>query len=173
MRNALRVTLVATLALVAVPAMAGKIGFVKVERAVATVQEGKAKLKELEEWAKPRTQELQQLSNRVGELQRQVEQQSTVATPEALGRLQAEGRETQRRLEDADRQYRRDLDAKQNEVLRDVARKLNQVVTDYAKSNDYDAVFLMKEETLVYLAPTADLTDIVIRLYDQRFPLQQ
>ena len=44
------------------------------------------------------------------------------------------------------------------------------VAEDYAKANDYDAVFIMKDSMLIYLAEAANLTDQVVLLYDQRFP---
>jgi outer membrane protein len=173
MRNAFRLAMVVALVLTAGPAVAGKIGFIEVERALATVQEGKARLKELEEWLKPRNDEIAQQTTRLADLQRQLSQQQAIASPDALKKLQEEAIAAQRRLEDAKRDGQREFEAKQTEVLKEVARRINQVVTDYAKANDYDAVFIMKGSTLVYLAPTADLTDTIVRLYDQRFPLQK
>jgi outer membrane protein len=171
MRNTFQVTLVAALLLTAAPAVAGKVGFVEVERAASMVQEGKAKLKELQDWAKPLNDDIAQQTTRLAELQRQLTQQRAVSTPEALKRLQDEALAAQRRLEDARRDAQRELEAKQTEILGDVARKMKEVVTDYAKANDYDAVFILKEMTLIYLVPTANLTDTVVKLYDERFPV--
>jgi len=154
------------------PAFAGKVGFVEVERAVATVGEGKAKLEELKAWADPNTARVEQLAKQVADLQRQIVQQRGVANVEALERLEADELDARRRLEDLRRDLARELDTRQNEVLRDVARKLNQVVTDYAKANDFDAIFILKDAMLIYMAPASDLTDTIIRLYDERFPHQ-
>ena len=173
MRDVLSWILVIAMCLCAGTAVAGKIGFVEVERAVVTVDEGKAKLKELEEWSLPRRQHLEDLRGRDAELQQNLAQQRTVATEDALKRIQEEQIEARRRLEDAVLQFKRDLDAKQNEALQDVARKLNIVITDYAEANDYEAVFIFKDRTLIYLDETAELTETVIRLYNQRFPLRR
>jgi len=173
MRDALRSVLVVALIACAGTAVAGKIGFVEVERAAATVEEGKAKLRELKAWSEPREQQLQGLRDRIVELQQSLAQQRNVATEEALKRIENEEIEAGRRLEDAALQFKRELDAKQNEVLRDVARKLSVVVTDYAKANDFDVVFIFKDRTVIYLSETAELTETVIRLYNQRFPVQR
>ncbi len=165
-------SLAVLVALAATPAAAGKIGFVKVEEVLKAVQEGKARLRELEEWARPRTEELAQLRQRVTELQQQVAQQRSVASPEAVARLEGEEREARRRLDGATSAWQADLDARQTEVLRQVVPKVNQIVSDYAQANGYDAVFIMKDSTLLYLAPAADLTSTVVTLYEQRFPLQ-
>lgn len=164
--------LVASVMMLAGPAFAGKIGFVSVERAVVSVEEGKAKVEQLRAWAQPNDQQVEQLARRVAELQRQIVQQRAVASPDAMKRLEAEELESRRRLEDLRRDLTREFDTRQTELLREVAMKLNQVVTDYAQANDYDAVFIVKDSMLIYLAPAADLTDTVIRLYDERFPLK-
>ncbi len=168
MVTALALTVVAA---AAAPALAGKVGFVEVEKVVAQVQEGKARLKELEEWAKPRREQLQQMRRHVTELHKNLARQRGVASEEALKKLQEEAVQAGRRLEDATRDFKRDFEEKQNKLLADVAEKMRRVIEDYAKANDYDAVLIFKPRTIIYLSDSADLTDTVIRLYDQRFPV--
>ena len=45
------------------------------------------------------------------------------------------------------------------------------MASDYARANDYDAIFVLNAQPLIYIADAADLTDTVIRLYDERFPV--
>ncbi len=171
MTKKIRWILVAALvSAVATPALAGKIGFVEVERAMVSVKEGRALLVELEAWAKPRQEELDKLRDRVLELQQQIAQQRTVATADALRRLEEDEIEARRRHEDRVRVLNRDLEARQTQLLKEVATKLNSVVTDYAKANDFDSVFIFKSSMLIYLSETVDLTDTIIKLYDERFP---
>lgn len=166
------VVLLVAIVLFAVPAMAGKIGFVDAERAVASVKEGQAKITELEAWADPERQRVESLGARMNELRQQINQQQAVASAEALQQLQDRELQARREFEDARRVFQRDLEAKQNEFLSDVAVKVGTVTTDYAKANDYDAIFVLNAQPLVYVADSADLTDIVIRQYDERFPHQ-
>jgi outer membrane protein len=163
--------LVVSLLLGAGVASAAKIGFVEVERAIATVEEGKVAFRALEEWAQPRRNALEALGREVSELQQQLQQQAGVASREALERMQQQLRDLGRRFEDEQRAFARDLDVKQNELLRDVARKINVVVTDYGTENDYEAIFIFKDRTLIYLSDGANLTDLIIGLYNERFPL--
>ena len=93
-----------------------------------------------------------------------------MASREALERLQQEETAARRQAEDVSREFQRDFDAKQTELLRGVATKVNVVTSDYAKANDYDAVFILKPQMLVYIADAADLTDTIVRSYDERFP---
>lgn len=168
-----RMTLgVVALLVVAIPAMAGKIGFVDAERAVASVAEGKAKLKDLEAWAQPQRERLQALQQEAVKLQQEFNSKRGVATPDAMKELESKARAAARSFEDAKRAYDRDLDAKQNEFLSNVAVKVGTVSSDYGKANDFDAIFVLKAQPLIYIADSADLTDTIIRLYDERFPVQ-
>ena len=157
-------------ALCAGPATAGKIGFVDAERAVAQVKEGALKLQELEEWAAPRRQQLEVAAARVTEIRKQINDQRNVSSRETLERLQRDEVQARRDFEDQKRQFDRDLAAKQDEFLADVAVKVGAVATDYGEQNEYDAIFVLKAQPLVFVSDSADLTDTIIRLYDTRFP---
>ena len=151
-------------------AAAGKIGFVDAERAVATVEEGKVQIGQLEDWATPERAKVERLAQRVNELREQIDAQRRVATPEILGQLEQDELRARRAFDDARREFERQLEQKQNEFLSDVAVKVGRVASDYAKANDFDAVFVLTAQPLVYISESADLTDTVIRLYNERFP---
>lgn len=171
MRTFVRFTLVLVVLLSASPAVAGKIGFLDAERAVASVAQGKAKIQELEEWAAPRRARLEQMQAAAVQLRDQLAAQRNVASPEALQKLESDLLQAGRELEDGSRNFNRDVDAKQNELLGDVALKIGTVASDYGKANDFDAIFMLKAQPLAYYSEESDITDIVIRLYDERFPL--
>ena len=170
MRLVLRWALVLVMVLAAAPATAGKIGFIDVEKAVSTVKQGQAQIKALEDWATPRRERLEQLQARAVEVATQLTAQRSVATPDVIADLEQRARDARKAFEDAGRAFNRELDAKQNEMLGDVALKMGQVASDYAKANDYDAIFTVQAQPLVFIAEAADLTDTLIRLFDERFP---
>ena len=168
MRTLLLVSLV--LVFLTGSAMAGKIGFVDAERAVVTVDEGRIKVKELEDWATPQRERVERLAQRASELGEQFEAQRHVASPENLSQLEQDAAQARRAFEEARRSFERELEQKQNEFLAEVAVKVGRVASDYAEANDFDAVFVLKAQPLVYVSESADLTDTVIRLYNERFP---
>jgi outer membrane protein len=172
--GSLRWPLLAVMAVVGMAAglaSAGSIGFVDAERAVASVAEGKAKLVELEGWAEPRRAQLQELQQAAQAAEQELRTRGNVVSGEALRDLQNRVRDTARAFEDARRDFQRDLQKKQDEFLSDVAVKVGTVASDYGRANDYDAIFVLNAQPLIYVADAADLTDTVIRLYDQRFPV--
>ena len=171
--RALRLSgLVSILILAALPAAAGKIGFLDVERAVATVEQGKVQLKAFEAWATPRRQEVEQLRARVGELTNQVAAQRSVASAEVVAQLEAQLLQARREFEDAGRSFNRELEAKQGEFLGEVATRVGEMASEYGRANGFDAIFLYNAQPLAFVADGANVTDIVIRMYNERYPVQ-
>jgi Skp family chaperone for outer membrane proteins len=159
------------LVLAAVPATAGKIGFVDAERAVAEVDEGKARLAELQAWQAPHQARLDQLRDQVLALRDQLAAQQGKASAEAVAEIEKNQIKAVREFEDVRRVYERDLEAKKNEVLADIAKKIGNIGSEYAKANEYDVVFILGAQPVIYLAESADLTDEVIEIYNKRFPV--
>ncbi len=155
----------------AVPGFAGNIGFLDAERAIGTVKEGKQQLQALEAWAGPERQRLEGMRTRVGELTQQLANQRTVASADVIRETENELLKAQRGFEDAGRKFNRDLENKQNEFLAQVATRVGSIASEYAAANGFDAVFVLKAQPLVYVADGADITDTVIKLYDEKYPV--
>ena len=157
--------------LTALPTVAGNIGFVDAERAVAQVEEGKAELANLQAWQAPYQARLDRLRDQVLALRDQLSSQQDSVSPEALAEVERRQIDAMRAFEDARREYERELEAKKTEVLAAITSKIGAIGAEYAKANDFDAVFVLGAQTLIYLAESADLTDTVIEIYNQRFPV--
>lgn len=162
-------TLVAALA--AIPAMAGNIGFLDTERAIKTVKEGQRQLQILDEWSTQRRDQVEQLRSRVTELTQQLNAQRTVASADAIRQLEDQLLVAQRSFEDAGRSLQRDFEAKQRELLALVATRVRDLAGEYASSNGFDAILMFETTPLVYVSESAIITDAVIQLYDERFPI--
>jgi Skp family chaperone for outer membrane proteins len=158
------------LSLAAVPASAGKIGFVNAERAVAQVDEGRAKFEELRGWQEPQQARLESLRDRIMALREQFAREQESATPEALAAIERNELEARRAFEDARREYERELEARKNAFLDDIAVKIGTLGKEYAEANGYDAVFLLTGQPMVYVSSEADLTEILVEMYNERYP---
>lgn len=150
-----------------------KLGFVDVEKAIFSIDEGKARLTALQEWARPVQDELAALSKEISGLQAELASKQGVANEAALSDLNRRLVDRQRVFEDKQRRGKRDFEERQDAILKDLGTKLNEIITRYADENRYTAVFILKPNDLVYLANSADLTDTVIKLYNERYPYQQ
>jgi len=162
-------TLVA--AFVAIPVMAGNVGFLDTERAIKKVKEGQRQLQILDDWATQRSDNVERMQSRVAELTEQLSVQRTVASADAIRKLEDELLVAQRGFEDAGRTLQRDFEAKQRELLALVATRVRDLAGEYASANGFDAIFMLESQPLVYIADSALITDAVIQLYDERFPI--
>ena len=156
----------------ATPTLAGNVGFLDSERAIKTVKEGQRQYQVLDAWANQRADAVQALQNRVTELTQRLNNQRTVASSDAVRQLENDLLQAQRSLEDARRALQRDFEAKKMELLARVATRIRDVAGEYAEANDFDAIFLFESQPLVYVTESALITDAVIRLYDERFPIE-
>ena len=172
MQSVTRLVSIVAILLASLPASAGKIGFLDTESVIRSVQEGQRQLAVLDEWGNRKSDEIEAVRDRVIALGRQLEEQRPVASPEAIEQLEKDLLQAQRNLEDAGRELRRELEAKQRELLAEVAIRVRIVATDYGNTNGFDAIFTLDAQPLVFIADSAIVTDEVIRLYDQRYPVE-
>jgi Skp family chaperone for outer membrane proteins len=171
MKNFVRWILTLVVVCVAVPAAAGKIGFLDSERAIKAVKEGQRQFQLLDDWANQRADEIEALQARVNEIAEQINTQRTIATEEVLTNLENEFLQAQRALEDAGRVLQRDFEAKQAELLAQVATRVRNLAGEYARANDFDAILMFETVPLVYVNDSVIITDPVIQLYNQRYPV--
>jgi len=169
-RSIVPVILVALLA-AAVPAKAGRIGFVDAEQAVAEVDEGKARVAELQAWQAPFHARLDRLREQVLALDDQLEEKKGKVTPEVWSEIEKRRIAAMREFEDARRSYERQLEAKKEEILGDIASKIGKIGSEYAKANDFDAVFLLKAQPMMYVDQSVNLTEKIVEIYNQRYPV--
>ena len=165
-------SLVVATILSTVPAHAGgKVGFVDVERAATTVQEGKIALKQLADWAKPQRKELDAQRQKAQKLAQQVQQEQNVLGPKAFEALKQRAIAARRHFEDSAREFKRQYDQKQTELTADIAKKMKKIIVNYAEDHGFDAIFVLKPMMLIYLKDSANLTDAIIKEYDKEHPV--
>jgi outer membrane protein len=165
------VPIILVVLLAAVPATAGKIGFVDAERAVELVEEGKQKFEDLKAWQAPQQAKLDGLRDRVLLLREQLSRAQDSAAPEAILTIERNELDARRAFEDARRDYERELAERTDAFLAEIAAKIGTVGADYGKANDYDAVFLLTAQPMVYVSESADITDLVVEMYNERYPV--
>ena len=156
----------------AIPAVAGKVGFLDTGKAIRTVKEGQRQYQALDAWGNKRSDEVEAIQKRVAELTREYNVQRAVASPDAISQLENELLQAQRDLEDAGRILQRDYEVARREFLAQVATRVREVASEYAEANDFDAVFMFEEQPLVYVADSALITNAVIRLYNEKYPVK-
>lgn len=156
----------------AIPAVAGKIGFLDTQKAIKTVKEGQMQYHALDAWGNERSDEVEAMQARVAELAEQLAAQRAVATTDSIFKLETELLEAQRQFEDAGRTLQHDFEIAQREFFSEVATRVREVAGEYAEANGFDAVFMFESQPLVWVADSALITNAVIRLYNEKYPVE-
>lgn len=79
--------------------------------------------------------------------------------------------QAERAFEDAGRALQREIEAKQRELLAQIATRVRDIAGEYASTNGFDAILLLETQPLVYVTSSAIITDAVIQLCDERYPV--
>src|SRR3989441_5910475 len=155
----------------AVPAVqASKIGYIDVQRVLARSAAGVAAREQLE---KERAAIQKDMDGRRGELEKlrdEIEKKGALMTADAR-REKQEGFERKRR--DAARaagDFQKELEKKEQMLLQRVLQELSGVIERVGKEKGYYMIVEKRGASVLYASPDADLTDEIIRAYDQQAP---
>jgi Skp family chaperone for outer membrane proteins len=150
----------------------GKIGAVDMQRAVWATVEGKRASADVEGRFGPRESELAALNIRIEEIRHQLEAGQTLGTAEAQQQRRLEGAHLVAQFSRKKKELTEDLQIAQEEILDNLTVKMARIVRDYAASHGFMVVFDSSKlnRGIVYKAHGTDLTDEMIRLYNQSHP---
>jgi outer membrane protein len=184
-RNMIRVTLAATLCLLgtaalraqnaaAAPAGAVKIAVLNVRQAIVSTAEGKQASAELQSQFAPRQNELESLNKQINDLRQQMAANVNTWNDEQKARAQAQGQRLTQQLDRKQNEMQEDVNAAQSDVVDRIGRKMMDVLDRYARENGFVAVFDSSAQAspIIYAANSIDVTQDVIRLYDQAYPVK-
>jgi len=154
-------------------AAAQKIGILNVRQAVFTTAEGKLALAELQSQFAPRSSELDALRKQMETIQTRLNAESRTLSDEEKARLQRQGELLSRQAQRKQQEFEEDAQASQADVLERIARKMDDVMGRYARENNFTLVIdVSTQNVVVFAAPQIDITQDIIKLYDQAFPVR-
>ena len=185
-RNMIRVAAAATLCLLgtatlhaqsaAAPgsASAGKIAVLNVRQAIVTTAEGKQASAELQSQFAPRQNEMETLNKQINDIRQQLAANQTTWSDEQKTKAQAQGQRLAAQLDRKNNELQEDVNAAQGDVVDRIGRKMMEVLDRYARENGFVAVFdsSAQNSPIIYASNNVDITQDIIRLYDQQYPIK-
>jgi outer membrane protein len=158
----------------AAPQGSTKIGVINVQAAIASTAEGKQAGAELQSQFAPRTTELQNLQKQIQDLQARLQAGQTTLSDEEKARLQRQGDLLSRSFQRKQQEFQDDTTEAQQDVVNRIGRKLVDVLDKYSKDNGYGVILdtSSQQTSVIYAANQIDVTQDIIRLYDQSYPVK-
>jgi outer membrane protein len=151
-----------------------KIGVLNVRNAIVATAEGKQAQAQLQSQFAPKQNELQNTQKQIEDIQRRLNEGARTLSDDEKSKLQRQGELLTRRLQRDNDGLNEELNAAQGEIVDAIGRKMLDVLDRYARENGYVAVFDTSAQgtPVVYGSSQADITQDVVRLYDQAYPVK-
>jgi outer membrane protein len=146
-----------------------KIGYVDLQKALNECLAGKEAKESLKKAVEQKQKAIQEKERAIEALKAEIEAKQTVLSEEALQKKQDKldrlMRDYKRFVQDANEELKKKEAQYTNQILMD----LRDIVIDLGKKRGYTIIFERVPGVLLYVDETLDLTDEVIKLYDEKY----
>ncbi len=145
-----------------------KIGFVDLQKALNISEKGKVAKQAFQAEVERVKKDLDSRQNALKLLRDQIEKQGLVLSEEAR---KAKQKDYQERLRDFQRFYQdsqEELQAKDADLTKDILATLQDVIGKLGEEKGYTLILEKNESSILYGAKAVDLTDEVIKRYNQQ-----
>jgi outer membrane protein len=151
-----------------------KIAVLNVRNAIVATAEGKQAQALLQSQFAPKQNELQATQKQIEDIQRRMSDGARTLSDDEKAKLQRQGELLSRRLQRDNDGLNEELNAAQGEIVDSIGRKMLDVLDRYARENGYVAVLDTSAQgsPVIYGSSQADITQDVVRLYDQAYPVK-
>ncbi len=151
---------------------AGKVAVINIQTAITGTNEGKQAAADLQTKYNPRQAELDGTRKQIEDLQTRLRNGATTLSDEEKARLAQEGDRLTRAYQRKQQEFQEDGNEDQREIVDRIGRKMLDVIDKYAKQGGYSVVFDISAQNtpVVYAANQIDITQDIVKLYDQAYP---
>jgi outer membrane protein len=158
----------------ATAAAPAKVGVINVQVAITSTAEGKQAALEMQTQFAPRQTELDNLRKEIEDLQTRLRTGSNALSDEERARLAAQGDQKTRIYQRKQQESQDDFNEAQREIVDRIGRKMVEILDKYARENGYAIIFDTSAQStpVIYAANQIDVTQDIIHLYDQNYPLK-
>src|SRR5712675_808365 len=148
-------------------AQAMKIGYVDVQRAVQEVEEGKAARSRLQTELAQKRADLDKKRADLEKMKADYDKQAPVLSDDAKRQKQEQLQKAFVDAQTAAGQMQEELSGKEQEAMQSISKRLLQVVAEVSDKENF--TFVLDKSALLYAPAASDLTNEVVRRYNERF----
>jgi len=152
------------------PASTSRIAYIDVQRVLARSSAGVAAREQLEREKGGMQREMEGKRQELEKLRDELEKKGSLMTADARREKQElferKRRDAARQMDD----FQKELEKKEQALLQRVLQELSGVIDKVGKDRGFYLIVEKRGASVLYASPDADLTDEVIRAYDQQAP---
>jgi outer membrane protein len=147
-----------------------KLAVINIQQAIAQTSEGKQALDGITKKYEPKRQALQRQQDEINALQDQITKQGPTLSDEESARLRRDLDQKQRLFKRDQDDDQADWQADNQDAVQSIGQKMVKVINEYAQKNGYALVIDDSQLPVYYVAKGVDITDPIVKLYDQGNP---
>lgn len=147
-----------------------RVGFVDLQRALNDTQEGQSAKRRLKRMFTKRQTDLDKMQKRIKRMEEDLKKQKEVLSEEAFATRVEAYRKAFIELQSTYVQYQRDLTERETEETGRILKRMQVILAEIGEREGYTAITDVTEGGIFYFRQSLDLTNELIRLYDQRHP---
>jgi len=151
----------------AAPVSSTKIGFIDLQRVLARSSSGVAAREQLEKEKGAMQREMDGKRQELEKLRDELEKKAALMTADARREKQDTFERKRRDFTRLADDFQKELEKKEQGLLQRVLQEISGVIEKYGKERGYFLIVERRGAGLLYAAAEADLTDDVIRAFDQ------
>ena len=145
------------------------IGKVDVQRVLLTITEGKAVRDKLKKAFEEKQQILQKDQEEIKKIEEDLKKQTLVLNDKAKDKKEKEIQGKFMQLQQKTMQFQKEISEMENTFKKPIMAKLQDVITEVSKNAGVDFTIEVSTTPIVYAKSDKDLTEEVVKLYDQKF----
>lgn len=170
----LMVAMVRAQAPAATSAAPGKVGVINIRGAIGTTAEGKQAQAELQSKFAPQQAELEKMNKDINDLRQRLAACEGKCSQDEIQRLTTQGQRATQLLDRKQNEFNEDSNAALGDVVDRIGRKMVDVLDRYSRENGYTIVLDSSAQNtpILYASTQIDLTQDIVRLYDQAYPVK-
>ena len=150
-----------------------KIGIINVQLAMVRTQEGRKASEELQARFSPRQAELQKLQEEIRGLEDQIRAQERTLSDEARVQIVRDIEVKRKQGTRLQQDLQEDYEDAQTNVINQLGEKMQRVIDRHARENSLNLIFNVSPGgPIIFATPTVDITEDIVKLYDQTYPVQ-
>jgi outer membrane protein len=145
-----------------------KIGFVDVEKVLASVDKGKAAREELERKRSQAEERLRPIVEQLEAIQKELQAKQFVMSEEAVRAKQLDMAELKNRYETKAKEEEGQFKVDQQRLIGPLLEKLESVIKEVGRDNGFSVIMRLDAPSIVYSREALDVTDLVVEKFNRK-----
>jgi len=146
-----------------------KLGYVDMEKAVNESKAGKEARDKFLKYMKKKRAESEKKKKELTSMKQILEKQGALLAEDVRVEKEREYQKKVREYQLYLKNLRDDARTKEMEMSKKIIREIQKVIFSYAKKSGYAMIFEKSRSGLLYAPDSLDLTDTIIKIYDQEY----